>query len=296
MKSTVKAPSLAMQLLDSKLSNRQYCVCVIDPALALSQYGVTLIKQLGNEMEVWIGRELWHILENSSLYIQQLELITPKGLHPSIRLQQERKALEETLWALREWEKFRLGTDLTRLNIFWIGDSRRESFIPKYRSLEILDRWELVASMLDSQSNQINVKDYILPLAFRDAIALATSLEDAFILTRQLSVDLDENSPPEICSAFEAWEIPCQYLTSKDSMVAMESADLRQLLIRTNTSKVLWSGVHLAALHLLIPDALSFQKSSEEPQPTSLPQFQQIDNSEQHKGLLTRARAFWFLI
>lgn len=285
-----------MKLLDSKMGDRQNYVCVIDPALALSQYGVTLIKQLGNAMEVWIGRELWHILENSSLYIQQPELITPRRLHATISLQQERKAMEETLWALREWEKFRLETDLTGLNIFWIGDSRRESFMPKDRSLEILDRWELVASMLDSQPNQINVKDYILPLAFRDAIALATSLEDAFILTRQLSVDTDENAPPEICSAFEAWGIPCQYLTSQDSMVAIESADLRQLLIRTNTAKVVWSGVHLAALHLLVPDALDFQKSSEQPQPTSLLQFQQIDNSELHKGLLTGARAFWYLI
>jgi hypothetical protein len=285
-----------MQLLDSKKSNRQNSVCVIDPALALSQYGITLIKRLGNEMELWIGQELWHILENSSLYIQQPELITPRGLHATIAPRQKRKVLEETLWALREWEKFRQETDLTRLNIFWIGDSRKESFIPKDRSLQILDRWELVASILDSQPDQINAQDYILPLAFRDVIALVTSLEDAFILTHQLSVNGDENAPPEICSAFEAWGIPCQYLTSQDSMVAQKSADLRQLLIHTNTDKVVWSGVHLVALHLLVPEASGFQKSSEQPQPTSLLQFQHIDNPEPYKGLLTRARAFWHLI
>ncbi|MBW4518179.1 MAG: hypothetical protein KME16_00405 [Scytolyngbya sp. HA4215-MV1] len=286
-----------MQLLDSTWNDRQDWVCVIDPALALSQYGVTLIKQLGNAMEVWIGRELWHILENAALYIQQPELIAPRGLHATITFQQERKALEETIWALREWEVFRLGTDLAGLNIFWIGDSRRESFIPKDRSLEILDRWELVASVLDSQFNQMNCKDYILPLAFRDAIALAASLENAFILTRQIPRETDENAPPEICSVFETWEIPCQYLTTDDSMVAIKSNHLHQLLIRTNTAKVVWSGVHLAALHLLAPTTLSLQKLSEQTQSASLLNFQKsIDRAELYKSLLARVRGFWHLI
>jgi hypothetical protein len=286
-----------MQLLDAKLGDRQDWICIIDPALALSRYGVTLIKQLGKVMELWIGRELWHILENSALYIQQPELISPRGFNGTITLQQERKALEETLWALREWEKFRLGTDLAGLNIFWIGDSRKESFLPKNRNVESLDRWEAVANSLDSRFDQMNTKDYILPLAFRDVIALATSLEDAFILTRQPPEDTNENAPPEICSALEAWGIPCQYLTSQDSMSAIESQDLRKLLIRTNTAKVVWSGVHLAILHLLVPDTLGLQKASHQSQSISLLKFQQsVDNRTLYKSPLTGARGFWYLI
>ena len=160
-----------------------------------------------------------------------------------------------------------------------------------------MDRLEVFESVLDFQFNQLSVKDYILPLAFRNAIALATSLENAFILTRQLPIGTDENAPPEICSALEVWGISCQYLTSQDSIVAMESNNLRQLLIHTNTAKVVWSGVHLAALHLLLPSALGFQKTSEPSQSTALLHFQKsIDNPELHRGFLAGVRGFWYLI
>lgn len=288
---------LPMQLPNSKLSDRQAWVCVIDPALALSPYGITLIKQLGKVMEVWIGRELWHILENSALYIQRPELIAPRGLHTPSAPQQERKVLEETLCALRAWEKFRLETDLAGLNLFWIGDSRRESFLPKDRDLEILDRWEAIASMLDAQPNQVNIKDYILPLAFRDAISLAASLEDAFILTCQLPTDTDKNSAPEICSAFETWSIPCENLTSQNAIVAMERDAFRQVLIYTNSAKVVWSGVRLAVLHVLMPVALSSQKLSDQTLSTSFPRFRKPLNTPYlYNNLLTEVRGFWYSI
>lgn len=286
-----------MQLPNSKLSDRQAWVCVIDPALALSPYGITLIKQLGKVMEVWIGRELWHILENSALYIQRPELIAPRGLHTASTPQQERKVLEETLCALKAWEKFRLETDLVGLNLFWIGDSRRESFLPKDRDLEILDRWEAIASILDAQPNQVNIKDYILPLAFRDAIALAASLEDAFILTCQLPTDTDKNSAPEICSAFETWSISCENLTSQNAIVAMERDAFRQVLIYTNSAKVVWSGVRLAVLHVLMPVALSSQKLSDQTLSTSFLRFRKPLNTPYlHNNLLTEFRGFWYSI
>lgn len=291
----MKTHESTMQLSNLKLGGGKSFVCVIDPALALSRYGVALIKQLGKVMELWIGQELWHILENADLYIQQPELIAPRGLHITRTPQQEHKVLEEILWSLREWRQFRLETDLSGLNLFWLGDNRKESFLPQDRSLEILDRWEAVARVLDAQPKQLNVKDYILPLAFRDAIALAASLEDAIILTRQPTVVNDKNAHPEICYTFEAWGIPYQQLSCQDPMVAMESNDLRQILVRADSAKVFWSGVHLAILHLLLPLALTFQKAFNHTQPISPLQFQElVDDPKQ--GLLTEARGFWYLI
>lgn len=286
-----------MRLLDSKSSDRQDGICVIDPALALSQYGITLIKRLGKEMELWIGRELWHILENSTLYMQQPELIAPRVSNATMSLQQERKALEETRWALREWEKFRLETDLAGLNIFWIGDSRKESFLPRNQSLEILDRSELIANLLDPQLSRSNIKDYILPLAFRDSIALVLSLESAFILTCQPTTKSDTNTPPEICRILEDWGTTCQLLTSHDPIVEIESDNLRRSLLRASTAKVIWSGVHLAILHLLVPNGLDFQKTPGQPEATSFLRFNQLaDASQPHTSLLSGAKVFWYLL
>jgi hypothetical protein len=291
---TLKTDEANIEPSHLRRGDRKNLVCVIDPALALSRYGVTLIKQLGKAMELWIGRELWHILENSNLYIQQPELIAPRGFNTPRTHQQERKALEEVLWALQAWEQFRLNTDLAGLNLFWLGDNTKESFLPPDRRLEILNRWEAIASVLDAQLKQPDVKDYILPLAFRDAIALATSLENTFILTYQPTTNGDKNSPPEICGVFEAWGIPYQHLTCQDPMVAIERDDFHQVLIHTNTAKVVWSGVHLAILHLLVPASFNLSKALQPTQPKSPLQLQESVDTPQ--GLMTEARGFWYLI
>ncbi|MDF5708725.1 MAG: hypothetical protein PUP90_13950 [Nostoc sp. S4] len=71
-------------------------ICIIDPALALSVHGVPLIQQLGEVMELWVVRELWHILDNSNFYLHHPELITPRGINFSKTPKQERLALEQT--------------------------------------------------------------------------------------------------------------------------------------------------------------------------------------------------------
>ena len=106
-----------MQLSNSILSDRRW-ICVIDPALALSQYGVSLITQLSSVLELWVVRELWHILDNVDLYLQRPKLITPKGSPFAKTLEQERRSLEETFLALKAWEQFRIGTEFGRIKYF----------------------------------------------------------------------------------------------------------------------------------------------------------------------------------
>jgi len=279
------------------MSDRQHGTCVIDPALALSQYGVSLIKQLGGVMELWVVREFWHILNNSAFYLQQPELITPKVIGSERIPAQERTVLEKTFWALKEWEKFRMETDLAGLNLFWLGDSPRESLLPKRRSIEIFWRWESLASLLDNQLNQSQTADYILPMAFRDTIALAACLESAFILTYQLPTDSDKNSSPEICKALENWGVPCQVLAPQDSIVAMERDYLRQLFIHTGIGKLLWAGVRLTVLHILVPTIPKVHMLPEQLQTDSLPLMKNsIDDPKSHKNPWVEARGFWYLI
>jgi hypothetical protein len=287
-----------MQLSNSILSDQRW-ICVIDPALAMSQYGVPLITQLSRVMELWVVRELWHILDNSDLYLQRPELITPKG-SPLVKTpEQERKALEETFWALKAWQQFRTGTDLAGLKLFWLGDKPQESFLPQDVDLEIFGRWELLANLLDAQTNQPQSKDYILPLAFRDTMALTISLGSAFILTYQPpSEDSEQNCPPEICRALETWGIPCQYLTAQDSMVAIERDFLHHLLIRTDTAKVLWAGVRLAVLHLLVPVVPNLHKQTEHLQTSSFTLLQNPseDLLKSFSSPWAGAKGVWYLI
>jgi hypothetical protein len=193
-------------------SNQQSPRCVIDLALALSPSGLLVYKNLGEVIELWVVRELWYILDNINFYLQRPELVVPKINASEKTPSEKRTSLEETLWSLKEWERVRSRRDLSRLNLFWLGDNLRESLLPKDREPEIFSYWEFLAGSLDNQIDKIPTND-VLTLAFRDAVALLASLGSAFILTYQLASDYENNRPPDICKALESWNIPCQYLT-----------------------------------------------------------------------------------
>ncbi|MGH2414717.1 MAG: hypothetical protein ACRDEA_13730 [Microcystaceae cyanobacterium] len=155
-----------------------------------------MVKQLAEVMELWVVREFWYILDKPAFYLKQPGLVTPRGTSAERTTLQERTALEETRQSLREWTRFRRETDLARLNLFWIGDSLGESCLPKNRNLELFWCWESMARSLDRQIDRHQTTDYIMPLAFRDTVALAASLGSAFILTSQLSIVDDAIDDP----------------------------------------------------------------------------------------------------
>jgi len=98
-------------------------------------------------MDLWVGREFWHIIENSDYYLQQPELITPRDTSEKT-FGQGRTTQEETISSLKEWQRFRIANDLVGLNLFWVGDSPGDSYLPKSRNPEIFWRWESMASLL----------------------------------------------------------------------------------------------------------------------------------------------------
>lgn len=185
------------------------------------------------------------------------------------------------------------------LNIFWLGDKPQESFLPKDADFDIFERWELVANLLDTQTNQPQSQDYILPLAFRDTMALTISLGSAFILTYQAPSEYSEqNFPPEICRALETWGIPCQYLTAQDSMIAIERDYWHHLLIRTDTAKLLWAGVRLVILHLLVPVVPGLYKQTEQLHTSSFTLLQNLSGNplNSFSSAWSGAKGFWYLI
>lgn len=272
-------------------SDRQQLSCVLDPALALSSHGLLLVENLATVMELWVVRELWHILNNVDFYLQRPELVIPKRITADIMLEENRTVLEETFWSLKEWKKMRRVTDIARLNLFWLGDSLRESFLPQNKTREIFWRWEFLAGLLDERLDRSQVTDDVLALAFRDAVALTASLGSSFILTYQLPLDFASDRPPDICKALENWGIRCQVITSKDPIVAMERRHLRQLMMDTGLAKLFWSGMHLAVVHLVGPATSSLYIVPEEFQAN---QISSVENSELEDRFWEKIQGFWY--
>ncbi|MBE9044163.1 hypothetical protein IQ255_07055 [Pleurocapsales cyanobacterium LEGE 10410] len=223
--------------------------CVLDPAIALSHHGVLIAENMGNEIELWVVRELWNIVNNADFYSQRPELITPQSING-----QNNAMTAETIWSLREWEKEKQQKDLAKLGLYWLGDSLQESLLPNNKPAEFFGQWESMARALDRRNEQLNRdRDNILSLAFRDTVALLASLKSAFVLTYQLPKNLDRDPFPSIFGVLENWGIPCQMLNRRNPVIAMERQYLRQLIVRAGLSKLLIAGVNLVVFHLVIP-------------------------------------------
>lgn len=280
-----------VMLSDSSFKNQQRPPCVIDPALALSPSGLLLYQNLGEAMELWVVRELWYILDNINLYLQKPELVVPGIKAAEKTLFEKRTSLEETLWSLKEWEKLRGARDLSRLNLFWLGDNLRESLLPKDREPEIFSYWEFLARSLDNQIDKIPTND-VLTLAFRDTVALLASLGSAFILTYQLPSDYEKNLPPDICKALETWHIPCKCLTQKDPVVILEQEYLRELITNTGLAETFWTDIHIVILHLVIPRSLP---QTELKNNLVAKQFSSLETqSFEPESFWTNIEAFWY--
>lgn len=242
--------------------SQQRWACVLDPSLFLSHYGLLLVQSLGETLELWVARELWHILDNPDFYLQQPESIFP---HAMLEQSPETQAIphQQVIQMLKNWESVRAETHPASLNLFWIGDRPGESFCPNGTDPQLMERWEALACSLDRQLSQQSMTSDMLAAAVRDTAALAVALGSAFILTYQPTDDHERINPsPEICLVLEQWGIPCQQIDPLDAIAVMERENLLQLMISTGLSKFLWAGLHLVVLHLVVPSAFtSYRKA-----------------------------------
>src|SRR5262245_49194152 len=99
-----------MQAATSTAPAQRPWACVVDPALAFTPEGPQAVRQLSRVLEVWVFRELWHILDNTSFFAR-----APHGREGD-------EANVATLGALGQWERLRYENDLLGLRLFWIGD------------------------------------------------------------------------------------------------------------------------------------------------------------------------------
>jgi hypothetical protein len=225
--------------------------CVLDPTVAFSAFGLPLVTRLGTVMEVWVARELWHILDNTHFYLQHPDTLMSAADtdNPSFAWD-----LQAVIHALRGWERIRLENDPAHQHCYWIGDGPVESFLPDGQEPEIVWHYEALSAALDHRLPG----DGPLPVAYRDTASLAITLPAAFILTH-LPPQPAANEFPPICQALDTWKIPCRQVSADDPWHAKEGEILRQILVQAGLSKWVWAGFRPAVLHLTAPAALAVE-------------------------------------
>ncbi|MGK7915755.1 MAG: hypothetical protein AB4038_09435 [Prochloraceae cyanobacterium] len=274
--------------------NQQRLTYILEPSLALSHYGLPIAKNLGKFLELWVVREFWHIFNNIHFYQQH-----PESLQLKIAIEKtptvQATNQQEIIQAVQDWESVRIATVPTKLNLFWIGDKPSESFLPKNVDPKIISHWELLARSLDNQLAKNSLNHNTLTSAWRDTAALAAILKSAIILTYQPSNKQNQHLPPDICTVFESWGIPCKQIDFDDPVATIERENILHLLIQAGLAKFLWAGLNLAVLQLVVPSASHLHYGTEEIQePRSPTRKDYNEESVLTPNLWEGAQGFWY--
>jgi hypothetical protein len=262
--------------------------CVLDPGLALCQFGLPLIRRLGDLMELWMPREFWHILDNSQFFLEHPESLFQSADDEARPPLQWKRLRGEIVLAIEAWERTRLESHLSGLRVFWIGDGLSESLIPPSAEANLLARYESLAHALDRQL--INTGP--MACAARDSAALAAALGTAFVLTSRTAEDVEAELPPLICRTLAA-SVRYEPVTRTDPLAAAEREYLRHLLVYSGSAHLLWSGLNLAVLHFVVPSAPTLYLT---PTPilTDDPSTELPIATDYGGNLWDGARAFWY--
>ncbi|NJM97351.1 MAG: hypothetical protein HC800_09380 [Phormidesmis sp. RL_2_1] len=249
---------------------KQPWICVLDPVLMLCNprlEGIYLTKQLGNLMELWVFRELFHILDDTPLYLNfaydnaAYEVASAADYANNSDTRTGLPLIDQR--SLNAWEQIRRTTDLGGYQFYWLGDTISQSRLPErlQRSetpSHRLQSYELLAQALEAQAliarSEMDQPEFQQPLlaACRDTAALAAALGSAFMLTAQQPTE----ASPYLVSCLESWGIPCQRLPATDTIANLEQTLIHQLFVEAGLSKLLWSKtLNLAIFHLSVPAA-----------------------------------------
>lgn len=239
--------------LDVSLSSRRMA-CVLDGELALSRQGLLFATRLAQEADVWLFRALWQTLDNSYM-LRDISERDPasngRDAFPSPRI-------------LQQWEMARLETDLGGLQLFFVGDARHESLLPKEIGKDLVRRFELFAEELNVLHQQ--PVDEELPLysltyeCRRDTAALAAALvrHRPLVFSLCQKTQSPESTPP-LCVFLQRCGIACHLIAGGRQMASIRN-HLQPIFARTGLAELLWDmerdGQQLAVVHIVAPHAL----------------------------------------
>lgn len=236
--------------LDVSLSSPRMA-CVLDGEFALSRQGLLFATRLAQEADVWLFRALWQMLDNSYM-LRDMSARDPASngceAFPSPRI-------------LQQWEMARLETDIGGLQLFFVGDARHESLLPKEVGKDLVRRFELFADELNALHQQhVNEQQPLYSLTYecrRDTAALAAALARHRPLVFSLC-PVEGPAVPPLCIFLDDCKIDCCQV-SKRQAASMRNY-LQPIFARTGLAELLWDmegcKQNLAVVHVVAPHAL----------------------------------------
>jgi hypothetical protein len=237
--------------------------CVLDTHLALSPYGLLLAQRLSSELDLWLVRELWQILDNTQYYLSEPDqLRSATGAAGSPIAQTDAESLRDTL---TQWEVARTETDLAGLNIHWIGDALSESLLPARVDPHLVSRFETLARSLDKRVQRPdNDHTGVLVDCARDAVALTAALMPyrAFILTSHAGENGAAPDEPALCSQLREWGLRC-YRLGTNARIQLEREFILPMFGRAGVAELMWAGLKLAVVHVLAPKAVMVPRTGD---------------------------------
>jgi hypothetical protein len=239
--------------LDVSLSSRRMA-CVLDGELALSRQGLLFATRLAQEADVWLFRALWQTLDNSYMLRDMSErdpASDGRDAFPSPRI-------------LQQWEMARLETDLGGLQLFFVGDARHESLLPKEIGKDLVRRFELFADELNGLHQQpVDEEQPLYSLTYecrRDTAALAAALvrHRPLVFSLCQKAQLPESTPP-LCVFLQRCGIACHLIAGRRQVASIRN-HLEPIFARTGLAELMWDmerdGQQLAVVHIVAPHAL----------------------------------------
>lgn len=231
---------------------------MLDTYLALAPYGLLLAQRLSSELDLWLVRELWQILDNTQYYLSEPDRLRPPAAGattPRLASREDARSLRDTL---TQWEMARTETDLAGLRVYWIGDALSESLLPSRVDPHLVARFETLAKSLDKRIQRPpGGQTDVFADCVRDAVALTAALMPyrAFILTAHATGNGSTPDEPSLCSHLRHWGLRC-YRLGVGAKTQLEKEFILPMFARAGVAELMWAGLKLAVVHILAPKAV----------------------------------------
>jgi hypothetical protein len=209
---------------------------------------------LARAVPVWLPQFHWAIVDDH-MFLGDRQLVTSLVGRPDYS-----EACAEFVRVRDAWRQARDEFGLESFpGLFWPGDGRAESVVPKDNDRTIVDRFHVLAAGLDCRRNRQlkHLSDSVNSLAdgVRDVLALAVALGDRRTIV--LTPLAPGRAAPSLVDQLSAIDISCRELTDHVLMDPLRASLVPALIASGLAVPLANERFRLAALSVIAPGALA---------------------------------------
>jgi hypothetical protein len=226
--------------------------CVLDVALSLAPAGLYWTLGLARALPVWLPQFHWAIVDDHTFACD-------RQLVSSLVGGADYEEASGAFARIRdEWRQARDEFGLESFpGLFWPGDGRAESVVPKDNDRSVIDRFHVLAAGLDARRNGLRNSPDVVNAAdgARDVLALAVAVGDrrTIILTPVAA----GRATPALVEHLGSIGIACRELTDPVLVQSLRAAVVPALLASGLAIALACDQVRLAALSVVAPRSLT---------------------------------------